>query len=853
MKRLILICTLFTAVACLYAQRVQVAAPSHVMVGEEFQIEYTINTRDVRNFHIGSLPSGLECRYGPFRSEQSSFQVVNGHTTSSSSVSVAYVLIARKSGTFTIPPARFHSRGNNLASTPIKIVASGGHASSQGYGAHGQDEGYEEEEGRQQASSGNELFIKVFANKTHVREQEAVLLTYKVYTTVNLVQLDGKMPDLKGCHVQEVKLPQQKSFHTETYKGRRYNCVTWSQYVVYPQITGKITIPPITFQGIVRQENRSVDPFEAFIDGAGYRETKRNIKADGITIKVDPLPTKPSNFSGGVGSFNISGQLTKAEVKAGEPVTLRIVIGGTGNLKLIQQPKADFPQSFDKYDTKVTDKTRLTDNGIEGNIVYDLLAVPRKEGDYTIPPVSFTYFDMKTQAYKTISTHAFKLKVLPGDNAGEVNDFTEKPGDIRPIKSGSTVFENRVDFFFGSAGWWTTIVLLIIVLLAVAYTFRKRAKENGDFLRNKRKNANKVATIRLQKANQLMLQGNAGEFFDEVLRALWGYIGDRLNMEAEQLNREHVATKLHELHIDGDTIRRFIGAIDECEFERYAPGDAKGNMNRTIEAAMTAITQIENAMEQNQKGAKTRGFKTLLVVMLCLMALPSQAVTKQMGDKEYTQGNYLQAVKDYNDLLQHGVSADVYYNLGNAYYRLDDIPHAILAYERALLLAPGDGDIRFNLQVARAKTIDKITPQSQLFFVTGYRALVNFMPVDAWAVCGILSLVLLIVALAVFLTTRNRVRRTAGRYAAISLGVFFLLSTLFAWQQQQQLENHCGAIVMGSSVSVKKSPDTASPDQFVIHEGTKVFIKDRGITGWFLVQLEDGREGWLTARQIEEI
>ena len=155
--------------------------------------------------------------------------------------------------------------------------------------------------------------------------------------------------------------------------------------------------------------------------------------------------------------------------------------------------------------------------------------------------------------------------------------------------------------------------------------------------------------------------------------------------------------------------------------------------------------------------------------------------------------------------------------------------------------------------MARAKTIDKITPQSQLFFVTGYRALVNFMPVDAWAVCGILSLVLLIIALAVFLTTRNRVRRTAGRYAAISLGVFFLLSTLFAWQQQQQLENHCGAIVMGSSVAVKKSPDTASPDQFVIHEGTKVFIKDRGITGWFLVQLEDGREGWLTARQIEEI
>ena len=243
MKRVILICMLFTAVACLYAQRVQVAAPSHVMVGEEFQIEYTINTCDVRNFQIGSLPSGLECRYGPFRSEQSSFQVVNGHTTSSSSLSMTYIFIAHKSGTFTIPPARFHSRGNNLASTPIKIVASGGHTSSQGYGANGQEDNYEEEERRLQASSGNELFVKVFANKTHVREQEAVLLTYKVYTNTNLVRIDNKMPDLKGCHVQKVKSLQQQSVHTETYKGRRYNCVTWEQYVVYPQITGKITIP----------------------------------------------------------------------------------------------------------------------------------------------------------------------------------------------------------------------------------------------------------------------------------------------------------------------------------------------------------------------------------------------------------------------------------------------------------------------------------------------------------------------------------------------------------------------------------------------------------------------------------
>ena len=853
MKRFLLTFIVFTAVAFLYAQRVQVTAPRHVAVGEEFQIEYTINTRDVRNFRIGNLPNGLECCLGPFKSEQSSYQVVNGHTTSSSSFTVAYVLMARRSGTFTIPPARFHAAGLNLASTPVRIIASGGQSGAHGYGTRSSAEDYEEEDRRSRVSNRNELFIKVFANKTRVREQEAVLLTYKVYTNINLVQLDGKMPDLKGCHVQEVKLPQQKSFHTETYKGRRYNCVTWSQYVLYPQITGKITIPPITFHGIVRQENRDIDPFEAFIDGAGYRESKRNITANGITIHVDPLPKKPTNFSGGVGTFNISGQLTKSEVRAGEPVTLRIVIGGTGNLKLIKQPKADFPLSFDKYDTKVTDKTRLTNNGIEGNIIYDLLAVPRKEGNYTIPPVSFTYFDMKTQSYKTIKTHEFKLKVLRGDNATEVNDFSDKPGDIRPIKSGTTVFENHSDFFFGSISWWITVLLLVIGLLTVLYLFRKRTRDNADHLHNKRKNANRVAIVRLQKADQLMLQGRSSEFFDEVLRALWGYMGDRLNMEAEQLNREEVTQKLGELGIEDSIIRQFISAIDECEFERYAPGDTKGNMNRTIETAMMAITQIENAMDKGKKNKGRSGRKAFIVIIFCLAALSAQAVTKQMGDKEYAQGNYQQAVKDYNDLLQHGVSADIYYNLGNAYYRLDDIPHAILAYERARLLDPGDGDIRYNLQVARSKTIDKITPQSEMFFVTGYRALVNFMSVDAWAVFGIIALVLIFLSIAIGLTTRSQRLRTMGRYTSIALAVVFLLSTLFAWQQKQQFEHHCGAIVMGCSVPVKKSPDATSPDLMVIHEGTKVLIKDRGITGWLLISLEDGREGWITPQQIEEI
>ena len=199
------------------------------------------------------------------------------------------------------------------------------------------------------------------------------------------IELEGKMPDLTGFHTQEVPLPQQKSFHIETVNGRPYRCVTWSQYLMYPQMTGKLQIPSITFRGIVVQENRNVDPFEAFFNGgSGYVEVKRNIVAQGMTVQVDPLPQKPANFSGGVGKFTISASLDHPKVKAGDPVKVRIVVGGHGNLKLIKQPELVLPKDFDKYDAKVTDKTKLTASGITGNMLYDVLIVPRNQGRYSV-------------------------------------------------------------------------------------------------------------------------------------------------------------------------------------------------------------------------------------------------------------------------------------------------------------------------------------------------------------------------------------------------------------------------------------------------------------------------------------
>ena len=843
------------------AQHISVSAPSHVAAGENFRVAYTINTSDVEEFRMGGVQEGLEVIAGPYTSSQSSYQMINGHTSSSSSVTITYTLYAAKNGSFTIGASHAVVGGKRLSSRPVKIQVSGHAQRTNGApNMHGQDS-YDQPRMRSAGSaiSGSDLFIKVSASKKRVHEQEPILLTYKVYTQVDLTQLEGKMPDLKGFHTQEVPLPQQKTFHTETVNGRPYKCVTWSQYVMYPQMTGRLEIPSITFKGIVVQQNRNVDPMEAFFNGgSGYVEVKKDIKAPGITLQVDPLPQRPANFSGGVGKFNISASLDKKEVKAGEPITLRVVVGGIGNLKLLKQPVVNFPKDFDKYDAKVTDKTRLTANGVEGNMVYDFLAVPRNQGSYTIPSVELTYYDTSKNAYKTIKTQPFKVEVEKGDGtSAESEDFASQDKDIHTIKLGKAEQHKADEMFFGSFGYWISLLMPLIAFVVLLIVFRRRAIENADIVKKRSNRAGKIATKRLRLANKLMLQGKQGEFYDEVMRALWGYMSYKLNMPAEKLNRDNIRETLGRHFVDDATIEKFTTALDECEFERYAPGDAAGNMNRTFESAMTAIMDIENAINEARKNRKKHpagySFVWLLLAMICFGGSSAKAVTKNNADTEYQKGNYQQAIRDYEEILKNGESAEIYFNLGNAYYRTDNITKAVLNYERARLLSPGDDDINFNLQFARSKTIDKITPESEMFFVTWYKSLVNFTSVDNWAKTGILCIVMALLLVLLYLFGPQLMLRKIGFFGGLAFFVIFLLSNLFAFQQKQALNNRTGAIIISPSVNIKKTPAKNSADQFVLHEGTRVDIIDKGMTDWRCIRVGDGREGWIETKAIEEI
>ena len=856
-KAYILLLFVMVCVLTVNAQVISVSAPSKVSAGENFRLSFTINTDDVDDFRAGSIPSGLEVIAGPYTSQQSSYQIVNGHTSRSSSITFTYTLYADKPGTYTVSGAKARVGGKTIASHHVIIKVGAG--SRHGNGA---PQMHEDAEPRMSSSgkiSANDLFVKVSASKRRVCEQEPVLLTYKVYTLVDLTSLDGKMPDLKGFHTQEVPLPQQKSFHLEKVNGKNYRCVTWSQYVMFPQMTGKLSIPSITFKGIVVQRNNSVDPFEAFFNGgSGYVEVKRNIVAPGIDIQVDPLPKRPVDFSGGVGHFTISAQLNHKTVKEGEPLTLRVVVGGIGNLKLIKQPVVDFPKDFDRYDPKVSDKTKLTANGIEGNMIYDYLVVPRNRGDYTIPAVSLTYYDTSTNSYKTIKTQPLQVKIEKGDgNKTTVDDFSDQPKDIKPIKTSDEDVVGVYTSFVGSGSYWLWLVLPFVVFVAVLVVFRKRALDSANIVASKQKRATKVATKRLKTAYRLMKAGRSCEFYDEVLRALWGYVGDRMNMPVESLSRENVVEAFEARNVQKETTEKFVHALNECEFERYSPGDPAGNMNKTYESAMIAIMDIENTIKTAKKKVAAPvllALITLLFAATTATAAPAKvAITKVDADKEYAKGNYLQASKDYSDLLKVGESVELYYNLGNCYYRLGNITKSIIAYEKAHRLSPSDRDVTFNLEFVREKTIDKIERQEKNFFSAGYTMLQNLMDMDAWARLSIVAFFACLGMAMLFLLGRDEWMRKLGFYVALLSVFVFVFSTLFAWQQKHNFDARDRAVVVAPSASVKLTPSDSSADAVVVHEGTAVQIVDRTMSDWYSVKLDDGKEGWLKRNSLEII
>lgn len=588
--------------------QVTASAPDVVVVGDQFRLSYKVNTQDIDDFSAPAV-SGFDILMGPSRSMQSSFQMINGRTTQSSSVTFTYILNATKAGTYTIGPASVTVNGKKHQSNSLRIQvlppdktrsnsSSNSGSNSGGGRMHTQDAGSQ--------ITGKDLFIAVTASKKRVYEQEAILLTYKVYSLVSLSQLMGDMPDLDGFHTQEIPLPQQKSLKMEHYNGRNYGTVLWRQYVLFPQRSGKLTIPSIKFQAVVVQQNRNIDPFDAFFGGgSAMTEVQKTIVAPALTIQVDPLPEpRPANFSGAVGQFTLKSSLTPKEIKTNDALTLRLTVSGTGNMKLMKAPVVNFPKDFESYDAKTTDNTKIGREGATGEMIFDYLAVPRHSGKYTVPSVEFCYFDPAAKQYKTLKSDSYDLEVAK-DKGGEGNSSYNKredvellASDIRYIHQGDVSLRQPGDTLFGTLKYALCYLIPLLVFVVLIVIFRKKATDSSNVVMMKHKKANKVAARRMKQAQALLRANKPSEFYEEVLKAMWGYVGDKLNIPVAELNKENVNEKLLQHGVSQETADAFLSVLNDCEFARYAPGDPAQTMDKIYMASVKVMSEMENMIKR---------------------------------------------------------------------------------------------------------------------------------------------------------------------------------------------------------------------------------------------------------------
>lgn len=613
MKRfLIFIIGIVSALSSIMAEDITftASAPSVVEVGDKFRVQFTVNTQNAQNFNAPDF-KGFEVIYGPSPSTSSSFQIINGHTSHQSSVTYTFVLLCDKAGTYTIESATIQAEGKTVKSKPIKVkvlpLGQGG-AAQQGSNSNGSSRGRQSSRPVTTGAdiSTKDLFMTATASRTNVFEQEAILLTYKIYTLVNLTQLDGKLPTLDGFQIQEIQLPRNKEFQLESYNGRNYHTVVWSQYVLFPQKSGELVIPSITYEGVVVQPRRNIDPIDAFFNGvSGMMELKKKITTPSLTIHVSSLPTKPANFSGAVGQFSLSSSINSEEVKTNDAVNFKIEVKGTGNMKLINTPEVAFPKGFETYDAKVNDNFSLTRNGLSGSKEFEYLAVPRYAGKYTLPEVEFVYFDTASKSYKTLKTEARTINVVKGegDSKQAVADFTngqqdvkQLNQDIRYIKLGKVDMRKDAGELFVSWKYLLCYIVPALVFAVMMILGRRRLRENANVAKLRGKKATKVARKRMKQAAVFLADKKQNEFYDEVLKALWGYIADKLNIQQERLNKDNISGELQAKGVEQSLIDEFIKVLNDCEFARYAPGDANEAMEAVYNNSVSIIGKIENSI-----------------------------------------------------------------------------------------------------------------------------------------------------------------------------------------------------------------------------------------------------------------
>ncbi len=578
------------------------SAPGTVIVGKPFQITYTANAK-VTNFNAPAI-TNFDILAGPFKSESYSSQIVNGSMTSSVSISFTYTLQAQKEGTFTIPSAGITANGTKYTSNGLSIKAlpadeSGSSSSSTSGSSNAAS-----------SISAANLFIRPILSRSTVYEQEAVTLTYKLYTTYDIVQFSNKvMPDFKGFLKQEFEQKGNTQLAYESYNGKNYLTAVLYEVILFPQSSGELIIDKATFEAIIRVQSRQ--PVRSIFDDffESYSNVARSVEVPATRVNVKELPDgKLVTFGGVVGQFNMTSSISSNQLKVNDAVTMKINITGSGNMKLLKNPDVKFPDAFDVYDPKVNNNFKTSSAGLSGNKSIEIMFIPRHAGNFEIPATEMTYFDPKEHKYKTLRTPVYNLQVLKSDGTVEdrviVNNFSNKEdvkqigNDIRYIHTNPIQLKQNETYYFGDFLYWLLFVVPLFITMILYLFFRKQVKDNADMNMVKNRKANRIARKRLNLAQKLLKAGNKDKFYEEVMKAVWTYLSDKLIIPVSAINKEIVIEILKEKNVDERLIKQLTDILNTCEFARFAPHTGQQEMGNLYEETIQVISNLEGVINK---------------------------------------------------------------------------------------------------------------------------------------------------------------------------------------------------------------------------------------------------------------
>jgi len=584
--------------ATLYAQDIIVEAeyPSVVEAGQQFSVSWTVNTRGGQF----SAPSfeGFYKLMGPQTSYSSSTQIINGKMSQKTTYSHLYYLQALEAGTFVIPPASFTLRNKTYYSDSLRIEVIGTAANRQNVQAG--------EEETPVKTANNDLFLDLSVSRREVYIGEHITATIKIFTRVDLSGINEiKYPPFTGFLKTDIETPALTSLKQENIKGTIYGTGVIQQFLLFPQVTGEITIDPVQISVLVRQKSAQTDPF--FGDFfSSYQTIPRAVVSPVVKINVNPLPgTKPDDFSGVVGKLDLKASIDKDTVTVNDAVNFKITVSGNGNLKLAGAPTMKLSPDIEVYDPRVKDNIQSSINGTSGQRTFEYLLIPRHHGDFSIPPVTYSYFNTSAGRFETLTTREFNFHARRGteESTGitvygglSKEDVKYVGQDIRFIKSELGKIAKSADIIISKRLFYSIYAIAFLLFIGVLFVRREHIRRNADITAVKNRKAGKVAGKRLREASACMKRGEMDRFHEEILKAIWGYLSDKLNIPVSDLTRNNAIAALKEKGIKEDILDNLSKILDSCEYARFAPSASGTEAASIYDGAAGFIRAVENSI-----------------------------------------------------------------------------------------------------------------------------------------------------------------------------------------------------------------------------------------------------------------